>query len=84
MALYAVTAPLPEGAEQHGTIITAGTTTYQPALTKIWVGVTGNLTVTLVSGDSVTLTNVPVGMFTGLAITNVTTATATGLVGFWV
>lgn len=50
----------------------------------IYVGVTGNLVVTMANGETVTLSNVPVGFYP-LSITLVVTSgtTATNLVAFY-
>lgn len=79
-AVLAALAPLSAAAADWGAggAITPGVGIFKP-LRAIWVGVTGNITLTL-GGVSVTLTNVPVGLL-WVAPTSVTAATATGLVG---
>ena len=59
--------------------ISAGATTYQAA--KLYVGWTGNVTVTTASGQTwVVFTGVPAGTVLPVLVTAVTAATATGLV----
>ena len=76
---------IPVGLRTHGTIVTPGTLTYSPPLTKLFVGNSGTVAVIL-QGDTaaVAMSTIAAGTFiVDLAITNVTTATtATGLVGF--
>ena len=76
--------PAGAGVRQNGTIVTPGTLTYNPPLSKLYVGGAGNVTLVMTQSGTVTLTGVPAGSFLNdLGITNVTTATATGLVGFY-
>ena len=79
--------PIAPSVCQNGTIVTPGTTDYNPPLTSLWIGGTVAVTLQLVltQTGTVTLHNVPAGeMFDGLAILNVGTATtATDIVGFW-
>ena len=78
------TFPIAPGVRTHGTIVTPGTTVYNPPLSKLFIGTTGTLSVTL-AGDStaVALPNVPVGFVNDLAIVNVGTATTAGsIIGF--
>jgi hypothetical protein len=61
-------------------------TVYNPPLTALWVAGTGDIAVLLAGDDTpVTLTDVPVGMLFGFAISKVMSANtdATGIVGFW-
>lgn len=49
---------------------------------RIWVGVAGNIKITMMDGDTITYTNVPVGYFEHFAVrVFVTGTTATGLIG---
>ncbi len=64
---------------EHAVAITAGTTVYEPSL--VYVGVTGNVTVTTVGGETgVVFTGVVAGTVLPVLVTAVTAATATGLV----
>lgn len=77
--------PMAPTVRQHGTIVTPGTTTYSPPLTKLWVGNAGVVAI-VCAGDTVAVNfgTVAAGTFINdIAISNVTTATtATGLLGF--
>lgn len=74
----------PLGPRLNGTIVTAGTLTYAPPLTALYVAGTGNITVVLSGSGTVTLTGVPAGSWIhDLSISNVTTSTATGVIGFF-
>lgn len=46
----------------------------------LYVGVTGNVTVTFIDGSSVEFTNLAAGVIHPLSVTHVTAATATGIV----
>ena len=84
-ATYAL-GPISPGVRQNCVAITPGTTTYNPPLTKLYVGVTGNISVTLTqSGTAVLLSNVPVGFINDIAIYSIPSAstTAQDMVGFW-
>lgn len=50
--------------------------------TGIYVGVTGNVTITGADGVSVQFLNVPAGFTIPVEVTHVTAATATGLIGY--
>jgi hypothetical protein len=69
---------------KNGFAITPSDTVELPKVTsRIWVGVTGNIKVDLVGGDTVTLTAVPVGMLAVKAVRLYATGTtATTMVGF--
>ena len=54
-----------------------------PVCKGIYIGGAGNLTVTLVSGSSVTFTAPPVGTILPVAATNVSAATATLMVALY-
>jgi hypothetical protein len=76
--------PIPPGPSLNAVAVTAGATVYNPPLTKLWVGGTGNVTIEMPQTGTVTLTSIPAGtMLDNIAILSVPTATATGLVGFW-
>jgi len=78
-AVLPALAPLSAVAQDWGTAgaITPAATVFKP-IRAIWVGVAGNITMTL-GGVSVQFTNVPVGIL-WVAPTAVTAATATGLI----
>jgi hypothetical protein len=63
--------------------ITAGASALSHTIRGIFVGVSGNVTVTLPSGDSVQFTNLAAGVVHPIAATHVTAATATGIVGVY-
>lgn len=63
--------------------ITAGAAALAHTIRGIYVGVSGNVTVTLPSGDSVQFTNLAAGVIHPIAATHVTAATATGIVGVY-
>jgi DNA-binding beta-propeller fold protein YncE len=76
--------PIGGGARLHSVAVTAATTVYNPPLTKLYVGGTGNITIVSPGTGTVTLTAIPAGTFVDdVAILQLTTATATGLIGFW-
>lgn len=52
-------------------------------LRGLYVGVSGNATVTLPDGSSVEFTNLAAGVVHPIAATHVTAATATGIVGVY-
>jgi len=72
-----------EAAFEGGFPITPGTAFSQPCR-AIWVGTTGNITLTTVAGQSITLTNVPVGLLNiGASAVASGGTTASGLVGLY-
>lgn len=76
--------PLSNGVRLNGTIVTPGTTTFNPPLTKLYVGVTGSIVAEMAGTGTVTFTAVPAGTFINdVAIINIGTASATGIIGFW-
>jgi hypothetical protein len=81
-APYAL-APFAPGVRQNAAIINAGTVGYNPPLTKLYAGGAGNVTLVLTQSGTVTVSMVAGGSLSDVAIYQVTTATATGLIGFW-
>lgn len=49
----------------------------------IYVGVTGDVTVTMQGGQSITLEGVQGGSFLPIRVSHITAATASGIVSFW-
>jgi hypothetical protein len=75
---------VPDGPASDGFVITPGGSSIPVGYTwfrSLYVGVTGNLTYTTLAGNSVTISNAPVG-YHPLAGTAVTAATASAIVGF--
>lgn len=66
-----------------GFTITAGASPLAHVTRGIYVGTTGDITVTLQNGDSLELTNIAAGVVHPLACTHVTAATAGGIVGLY-
>jgi argininosuccinate synthase len=55
-----------------------------PHITRgLYVGVSGNVTVTLLGGQSVTFAGLAAGAVHPIACTHVTAATATGIIGLY-
>ncbi len=63
--------------------ISAGATALPVIIRGLYVGVTGNVTVTLAGGDSVQFTNIAAGVVHPICASHVTAATATGIVGVY-
>lgn len=63
--------------------ITAGAGALSHVVRGIFVGVSGNVTVTTLNGESVQFTNLAAGVVHPIAATHVTAATATGIVGVY-
>ena len=68
---------------QYGFVITAGADALAHVTRGLYVGVAGDVTVTLDGGDSVQFTNLAAGIVHPLACSHVTAATATGIVGVY-
>jgi len=68
---------------QYAFAITAGASPLAHVTRGIYVGVSGNITVTTDGGDSVEFTNLAAGVIHPIAATHVTAATATGIVGVY-
>ncbi len=49
----------------------------------LWVGGAGNVTLTTIGGDSVTITAVPAGTFIPIACLHITAATATAIIALY-
>ena len=82
-APYALS-PIPPGVRMNGTIVTAGTTVFNPPLTKLYIGGTGSVEAVMAQTGTVTFTGLTAGSFINdVAIINIGTASATGLIGFW-
>ena len=64
-----------------GFSITAGATALTRPTRWLYVGTSGNVTVTLLNGESVEYLSLAAGVFHPIACTHVTAATATGIVG---
>jgi hypothetical protein len=76
--------PIAPGVRTNGTIITPGTVVFNPPLTKLYIGGTGSIVAEMAGTGTVTLTAVPAGSWINdLAIINIGTASATGIIGFW-
>jgi hypothetical protein len=76
--------PIAPGVSLNGEVINAGTVVYNPPLTKLYVGGTGNITAVMAQTGTVTFTAVPTGSWIkDVAIIQVTTSTATSVLGFW-
>jgi len=72
--------------KQGGVAVTPNNTTPLPEPSKaLWVGGTGNLTVTMLNGEDVTFTAVPAGEWLDIAVTHVkaTGTNATNIVALW-
>lgn len=77
-------APYPPGVRMNGTAVSAGTVVFDPPLTKLYVGGTGSIVAELAQSGTVTMLAIPAGTFINdIAIINIGTASATGLIGFW-
>jgi hypothetical protein len=63
--------------------ITAGAGALSTPIRGLYVGVSGNVTVTHMDGTSVQYTNIAAGVVHPIAATHVTAATATGIVGVY-
>lgn len=63
--------------------ITPSATPLAKETRAIYVGATGSVTVTMQSGESVTLNNLAAGVLHPIRATHVTSATASGIVGFY-
>lgn len=63
--------------------ITPSATALAKETRGIYVGATGSVTVTMQSGESVTLNNLAAGVIHPIRATHVTSATASGIVGFY-
>jgi len=68
---------------QYAFVITAGASALAHPIRGIYVGVSGDITVTTDGGDSVQFTNLAAGVIHPIAATHVTAATATGIVGVY-
>lgn len=76
--------PISNAPRTNAVAVTPGATTYNPPLTKLWIGGTGTLVLTMVQSGTVTLTAVPVGWVEDVAIYSIGGAsTATNIVGFY-
>ena len=78
--------PISNGVRLNAVAVTPGATTYNPPLTKLWVGVTGNISLTMAqTGTAVLLSNVPVGWINDVAVYSIPSSgtTATDIVGFF-
>jgi hypothetical protein len=74
----------PTGSAQNGTIVTPGTLAYSPPLRTLYVGGAGSVTLVMSQTGTVTLETLAAGTFVdGLEIVQVTSATATPLIGFF-
>lgn len=60
--------------------ITPGASALAQPTRGLYVGVAGDVTVTMIEGSSVTFANLPVGLHP-IAVTHVTAATATDILG---
>lgn len=65
---------------QDATAVTPGATALAKPAKAIYVGATGNVTVTTIAGTSVTFSSVPAGTIIPLSCTHVTAAAAGGIV----
>jgi hypothetical protein len=63
--------------------ITASATALAKITRGIYVAVSGNITVTMATGESVTFTSIAAGVIHPIAATHVTAATATGILGLY-
>lgn len=82
-ATYAL-GPLSNGVRLNGTVVTPGTVVFNPPLTKLYVGSSGSIVAEMAQTGTVTFTAVPAGSFINdVAIINIGTASATGIIGFW-
>jgi hypothetical protein len=64
------------------TVTPSDTTVFDPPTRGLWVGVTGNIAVRFADGTSVTLSNVPVGLYPfALDMVKSTSTTATTMIG---
>lgn len=62
--------------------ITPGASPLAQRAHGLYIGGTGNITVTGADGNSVTFTSVPAGTHLDIIVTHVTAATATNIVGY--
>lgn len=74
-------APGLDAPASHAFAITPGASALANVTRRLYVGGAGNVTVTLLSGVSLTFVAVPAGEELDVRVTHVTAATATGLVG---
>ena len=73
----------PQNPAANAVAITAGASPLAEPTRAIYVGGAGNITVTMLGGQSVTFTGVPAGAILPIRATHVTAATATALLGLW-
>lgn len=66
-----------------GFAITAGPSKLEHVTRGLYVGTSGDVTVTFIDGSSVTLENLAAGVIHPVAVTHVTAATATGIIGLY-
>ena len=76
-------APGAESPATNATAITPGASALANFPRALYVGGAGNVTVTMLGGQSVTFTAVPAGSILPIRCTHVTAATATAILGLW-
>jgi hypothetical protein len=75
--------PTAPGVRMNSVVVNAGTVAYNPPLTKLYAGGAGDVTIVSPATGTVTLGMVAGGSLSDVGIYQVTTATATGLIGFF-
>lgn len=70
-----------ESPGENATEVTAGPSALAQTTRALYVGTEGNITVTMLGGQSVTFTAVPAGSMLPLRVTHVTAGT--GVVAIW-
>lgn len=68
---------------QYAFVITASATALAHPIRGLYVGVSGDVTVTMDGGGSIQFTNLAAGVIHPISCTHVTAATATGIVGVY-
>ena len=68
---------------RNAAAVTAGATALAQVTRGLYIGGTGNITVTMAGGQSVTFTGVQGGSILPLRCTHVTAATATAIIALW-
>lgn len=71
------------GSGRGAFVITPSSSPLAKETRAIYVGATGSITVTMQTGESVTLNNLAAGVLHPLRVTHVTSATASGIIGFY-